>query len=359
MVAERAADARQQPTGEYSERYWAVTPGQLVVNPMWLIGGGIGVSFVNGAVSPDYRVYKLDNAIYPRYIHHLLRSAPYRDQYKLLIRAETTFDRRITKDDFGGMPIPLPPLPTQRAIANYLDSETSQIDALIAAKRRIVDLLKERRQAVIDRALLAAGTKVPAKHLISRITSGPRGWAQYGADEGVLFLRITNVSASDIELDMTNTMYVNPPEGAERRRTSIYAGDVLVSITAEIGSVGVARTTEAGAAVSQHVALLTPKLCSGDWLAYALCTSDAKAQQEASRYGGTKTQLALEDVANISLPFVSVAEQARVLADLAKIVDTIRTTQRNLALQIRLLREHRQALITAAVTGQLTIPEAV
>ena len=76
VVAERGADARQRPTDEYSERYWTVTPGQLVVNPMWLIGGGIGVSFVYGAVSPDYRVYKVDEVMYPRYVHHLLRSAP-------------------------------------------------------------------------------------------------------------------------------------------------------------------------------------------------------------------------------------------------------------------------------------------
>ncbi len=172
----------------------------------------------------------------------------------------------------------LPPLTTQRAIADYLHRETARIDALIVAKQKMVELLDDRRQAVIDGAMLGR-PKVRVKHLVSRITSGPRGWAEYAANDGVLFLRIANVSASDTELDMTNTMYVQPPESAERRRTSVCTGDVLVSITAEIGSVGVARATHAGGAVSQHVALLTPRLCSGDWLAFALCSSDAKAQQ--------------------------------------------------------------------------------
>ena len=52
VIAPRRADAQQQPTDEYPERYLCVEPGQLVVNPMWLIGGGIGVSGVSGAVSP-------------------------------------------------------------------------------------------------------------------------------------------------------------------------------------------------------------------------------------------------------------------------------------------------------------------
>ncbi len=69
------------------------------------------------------------------------------------MRAETTFDRRITKDDFLQMPMLIPPLGVQRSIAAYLDAETDRIDALIKRRHQIVDLLSERRSLTTDRVL--------------------------------------------------------------------------------------------------------------------------------------------------------------------------------------------------------------
>ena len=128
-LSERTEETDRQFASETSRRNgWITRPGDLVVNPMWLFGGAIGVSTRNGAVSPDYRVYRLGSALHPRFIHHLVRSTPYREQYRLYMRAETTFDRRITKDDFHDLPLIVPPLAEQRAIADYLDAETARID---------------------------------------------------------------------------------------------------------------------------------------------------------------------------------------------------------------------------------------
>ena len=126
LVAPRIEDGglgRQAPAEETIEKYWVTRPGDLIVNPMWLTGGGIGVSNVIGAVSPDYRVYRLATDLHPRYLHYLLRSQPYRDQYQLYTRAETTFDRRVSKEAFHPMSILIPPLDEQRRIAEFLDEE--------------------------------------------------------------------------------------------------------------------------------------------------------------------------------------------------------------------------------------------
>jgi type I restriction enzyme, S subunit len=268
----------------------------------------------------------------------------------------STYDA-VTGDDIGDIALPMPPLDRQRQVADYLDAETTRIDALVTTKQRMIDLLGERRQAAIDHLVMGqGGQRVRVRHLIRRLTSGPRGWAEHVADRGVLFLRIANVSANDIELDMKNVAYVQPPSGAERERTMVRDGDVLVSITAEIGSVGVTRSEHAGAAISQHVALMTPSGCGSDWLAFALTSTAARAQFDSARYGGTKSQLALDDVRDVEIEVLNPKDEARTLDQLRSITRTIRSAQAVLARQILLISEHRQALITAGVTGALEIP---
>lgn len=154
IVLRSSLGQRQEPAQESLPRYLVVEAGDLVVNPMWLTGGAVGVSTVFGAVSPDYRVFRLRGLHNGRYVHHLLRSKPYLDQYRLFTRANTTFDRRVQQDDLDDLPLPVPPLDEQRDIADYLDRETAQIDALIGKQERLIETLRERRVSVVARALM-------------------------------------------------------------------------------------------------------------------------------------------------------------------------------------------------------------
>lgn len=288
-----------------------------------------------------------------RFLFWALSSQTAREQFTVAATGVTRYGLRY--DEMGGVRVPLWPIGHQRAIADFLDRETARIDALIAAKRRMIEVMRERRQVTIDESMTAPG-RARVRHLVGRVTSGPRGWAEHVAESGQPFLRIANVSATDIELDLTDLIFVQPPDGAERQRTMVAEGDVLVSITAEIGSVGLARAGQNGAAVSQHIALLTPTGCSGEWLAYSLVTSAAKAQLDAGRYGGTKTQLSLDDVRDVVVGVVPPEAEVIALAQLRSRLDRISHGQRILLRQINLLVEHRQALITASVTGEIEVP---
>lgn len=153
-LIDRSSMAIQQNASDASiPRYFVARPGDLVVNPMWLIGGAIGVSDKRGAVSPDYRVFEIDEALDPWYLHAVLRSAPYFDQYKLYTRSNTTFDRRIKQNDLDNLPLPLPPIDEQHAIVKHIDEQTAQIDALIAKAEEHIALAKERRSALITAAV--------------------------------------------------------------------------------------------------------------------------------------------------------------------------------------------------------------
>jgi type I restriction enzyme, S subunit len=262
----------------------------------------------------------------------------------------------INASEIGELRIHVPAPERQRAIADYLGTETARIDALVAKKRRLARLLAERVQGVVDEAV-TVGDEVPLRRIISRLTSGPRGWAEYVSNAGETpFLRIANVSRDSIELDRRDLVRVHAPRNAEAVRTAVRENDVLVSITADIGSVGIARKSEVGAAVSQHVALITPSGCEPEWLAYSIRSSFAKSQLEAGQYGGTKTQLGLGDIASLRIRLPEPTEQSRRLAALRLNVGALMSAQSRLGKQIELLREHRQALVTAAVTGELEIP---
>jgi type I restriction enzyme S subunit len=315
----------------------------------------VGFSCVLGrdmATSQDFATWTCGPQLLPRFLLYALRGQP----EEIERRKTGSTHKTIYMPDIETLRVPLPPLSEQSAIVAFLDRKTAQIDSLIAAKRRMIGLLNERWQGVVDATVCGAGRRVRLRHVISRITSGPRGWAEYVAPDGQLFVRIANLSKQDIELDMRSVVYVQPPPGPERDRTMVRSGDVLLSITADIGSAGVARAEHAGAAVSQHVALMTPARCSGDWLAMCLSSTDVRAQLDAARYGGTKTQIGLDDIRNVAIQVVDPTIEQHLLNDVRTRVGALKASQEKLRAQVQLLQSRRQSLVTAAVTGQLDVP---
>lgn len=275
-----------------------------------------------------------------------------------------------------------PPLPTQKAIANYLDRKTAIIDALIEKKRKLLGLLAEERAALINQAVTKgldpdvpmkdSGIpwigEVPAhweikrlKNVCSFITSGPRGWGQYYSDEGPLFLRITNVARDGVDLLLADDKQqsVSPPNGAEGVRTLALAGDVLVTITADLGSVGVVPDKLGKAYVSQHLALCRP---TGDLLprlvAFMVRSAWGRVHYSLSMNGGTKVGLTLDDVRNTPLAIPPDKEQTRLLDHLDAVSSHFGGMSHAISKHCEQLREYRLALITAAVTGRIDISEA-
>jgi type I restriction enzyme S subunit len=200
---------------------------------------------------------------------------------------------------------------------------------------------------------------IEARREITFLTSGSRGWAEYYSDEGPIFLRIGNLTRDSIRLNLEDIQRVTPPAGVEGDRTEVNEGDVLFSITAYLGSVAVVPGGLERAYVSQHVCLA--RLANGnlmpDWLAYSVLSASGKAYLEAESYGGTKVQLALDDVKSFPLSLPPIEEQRSLATFLdretAKIDALIAEQQR----LIELLQEKRQAVISHAVTKGLN-PDA-
>ena len=278
--------------------------------------------------------------------------------------------------------VSLPSLQEQKTIAHFLDRETTRIDTLIAKKRELIGLLEKKRGAIVteavtkgcdrDVAMKDSGLgwleKIPAhweeirlKFLSSFITSGSRGWAEYYSDEGSIFLRIGNLSTTSIDLKLDSLQLVQPPLGAEGERTRVNPDDLLISITALIGAVGVVPSSVKEAYVNQHTALvrLRHQIVYSRWAAYCIHSVFGQRQMTEFTSGGTKDGLALNDVGNLLLLIPPIDEQIVITKmvdeQLLRSSSIISKTEEG----ILELQKYRQALITAAVTGKIDVREEV
>lgn len=190
--------------------------------------------------------------------------------------------------------------------------------------------------------------------LFEFVTSGSRGWAQYYAEEGALFVRIGNLDHDTISLDLRDRQHVTPPPNAEGDRTRLRAGDVLVSITAELGMVGLVPDEFGEAYINQHIALARPRPGADPRFLAWFFASPGKTQLLEMRRGVTKAGLGLDDIRNVPVLLPPLNEQRRIVAKLEALQARSRRARAALDAVPPLLEKLRQSILAAAFRGDLT-----
>ena len=355
-VRERV-EGEGRAASEDTSRYRVVEPGDVVINRLVARDGAIAVSTLHGIISPAYWVFKTPAYCDSRFLGYLLNSTHYLAEIGARSKFMPPAQFDLPWEQFRSLAVACPEIKVQRAIADYLDTETARIEALIAKKQRMIEVLEERWRAAVSE-LTAHGAPVAVRRLTSVRTSGPRGWSELVHDEGTApFIRSANLRRDDVRIRVDNLAFVDPPETVEAQRSRTRAGDVLIGITgANTGWVGVVNEHEAGGYVSQHVAVLRPAGVDPSWLAFSLFSDRAQQTLLGSQYGGTKTQLGLEDLAEVVINVPDESQQRYITGRLDALRGVTEALRRSLGTQLELLREHRQALITAAVLGDLEVP---
>jgi type I restriction enzyme S subunit len=245
----------------------------------------------------------------------------------------------------------------------------------------VIALLNEQKQAIIHRAVTRGlDPSVPLKpsgmpwlgdipqhwevrrlkSLVDFVTSGSRGWARYYADAGFVFLRIGNISTTSVDLRLKRITYVTPPTGAEGERTRAIPDDLLLSITAQIGAVGIVPDGLGEEFVNQHTALirLKPSTSIPRWVAYGLLSQFGKDQCQLMTNGGTKIGLTLDDVRCLSVLLPPLEEQSWLVAGIENKTRELDVVITRLEGEIELLREYRTRLVADVVTGKLDVRAA-
>jgi len=343
--------------------------------------GGIEYSQYTGCVSPAYTVLKNSKPISYGYYRYLLKCTPF------IAALQSSTDslrdgKSINYEQFSALSLPLSSVQEQNVIAAFLDHETAKIDNLIEKQQQLIELLKEKRQSVISHAVTKGlNPNVPmkdsgvewlgevpehwqikrCKNLFDFVTSGSRGWAGFYSDQGDLFFRIANLTRDGINPKLDSIQYVTPPKGSEGERSKIKENDLLISITADLGSVCAADESISGGYVSQHVSLCRPGrlVSSSRWLAYFVLSDTAKEQLQGAGYGGTKVQLSLEDIRELFVAYPPKNEQIKIAFYLDKRLTELDNLDYRAHNLIEILRERRTALISAAVTGKIDVRDWV
>jgi type I restriction enzyme S subunit len=270
----------------------------------------------------------------------------------------STYDA-VTAEDIGAIRAMIPSMPAQVAIADYLDAETARIDALIEKKRRMVDLIDLRQTATVERRirdLAVAFGATPLKYAVRQVEVGivvqPSQWY---ADEGVKAIRGFNVKPGAIWMHDLATI---TREGDElHSKSRLRSGDIVVVRTGQAGAAAVVPPELDGCNCIDVVIVRPSDRVIPKYLEFVLNSDWTQKHIEEHSVGTIQAHFNVGSMKEVPVPIPPLAEQRDAIQDLQAHAEALMTLMNRLMLQVRLLAEHRQALITAAVTGDLEVPD--
>lgn len=285
----------------------------------------------------------------------------------------------VNGDELKSISFGIPSIYEQKQIAEFLDHETAKIDNLIEKQQQLIELLKEKRQAVISHAVTKGlNPDVPMKdsgvewlgevpkHWVPiqlgkvcyQVSDGPHFSPNY-VDSGVLFISARNIKVNGWSLD--DAKYITEKDYNEfSKRVVPEIGDVLYT---KGGTTGIARTVdiEDKFQVWVHVAVLKilKDKAVPDFIAYSLNGTSCYAQSQLYTQGATNNDLGLTRLIKIWLALSPKNEQQEIVDALNSITKKYDVITDNAMTAITILQERRTALISAAVTGKIDVRDWV
>ncbi|WP_241833477.1 restriction endonuclease subunit S [Stutzerimonas balearica] len=311
-----------------------------------------------------------------KWVYYLVSSENFKKRLESLVESATRSHQRVNPSDILKFRGAFPLLAEQTQIARFLDHETTRIDALIEEQQRLIELLKEKRQAVISHAVTKGlDPTVPMKDSgVEWLGEVPAHWAlvpfglafeyQEGPgimavdfrDEGVPLVRISGVQGRWVTLEGCN--YLEPSKVKEKwAHFRLDKGDLIISGSASMGLVSEVGEDAAGAVAYTGLIRLKPRanVSIRDFIRSVVGSYQFHAQIDLLKAGSTIQHFGPTHLSQMKVVLPPVNEQAQIAA----YVDTISVQFDELLGEAEntnaLLQERRSALISAAVTGKIDV----
>jgi type I restriction enzyme S subunit len=295
------ANSALRPFREVAKGYTIFTNGDVIVakitpcmeNGKCAIARNLRNSI--GFGSTEFHVLRATPQILPEWLFYFWRFPQTRKRAEKNMTG-TAGQKRVPSSFLERLEIPVPPLREQKRIAALLE----KADRLRRTRRYARQLSDTFLQSVFLEMFGDAlqnsrnwDMETLGKKL-NFLTSGSRGWAKYYRESGDLFLRIQNVGKNRLLLD--DLIFVQPPKNAEGSRTVVQPGDVLLSITADLGRAAVVPKDLPKAYINQHLALLRLRDIDPVFAAALLSSSEAKRQWDSLDRSAVKSGLNFDDI---------------------------------------------------------------
>jgi type I restriction enzyme S subunit len=352
-----ADDDNHNAIPEDLSSYKVAHRGDLVINKMKAWQGSLGLAPSDGIVSPAYFVFEANFDV-PRFGEYLLRSKPYVAKFAAASDGVRVGQWDLNISRMRNIEVALPSAEEQAAIVKYLAHANARIDKAIAAKRRLIALLGERQRAVVRECLGASRWQPWPMGRLGRLGNGSTPSrsepAYWNGDVPWLNSSVVNRSVVD-----SADQFVTSRALAECHLPMVPAGSVLIGITGQGKTRGMATVLRIEATINQHLAFLTPdpRRASAEYLAFALAAGYDELRRLSDGSGGTKGALTLADLKSYRVPLPPLEEQAIVLRELSARARETEQTVVRVNREIELLQECRTRLVSDVVTGQVDVRE--
>ncbi|CAG5089476.1 Restriction modification system DNA specificity domain [Thermobacillus xylanilyticus] len=359
--------------------YQIVEPGNIILRLTDLQNDKrslrVGLVKELGIITSAYLCLESVKAIDPDYAYYLLHSY---DIIKVFYNLGGGVRQSIKFEDIKRLPIICPPLEEQRSIVSFLDQQTAKLDELVEKKQRLIDLLQEKRQALITQAVTKGlNPNVPMKDSgIEWLGEVPAHWEvcklnfRYSIELGkmldekrirgkslVRYLRNQDVQWGYINTEDLPEMDI---EISERDRYTIKNGDLLVCEGGDIGRAAIWRGNDNEIGYQKALHRVRPRVNERDtpeFFYFVLVAAKHRGVFNETDNKATIPHLTGEKFRQYRFAFPPIEEQREIVDYLAHIESQYRILKSKLERSTILLDQYRQALITAAVTGQIDVRE--
>ncbi|XLX40599.1 restriction endonuclease subunit S [Ectopseudomonas mendocina] len=363
-------EKRTNATSADLSSYQLVDVGDFVLNNQQAWRGSVGVSKFRGIVSPAYLVFELDKRLDSRFANYLFRDGSMVSQYLISSKGVGTIQRNLYWAHLKRAVVYLPPISEQVAIADFLDGRAMQIDQAIQIKERQIELLKERKQILIQQAV----THGLDPHAPMR-DSGIEWIGQIPAHWEVVFNRrifrekSRPVQGDELPLSLSQVDGVIPSDEMTERSLSpahrknfkrCIPGDLVVNRFK--GHLGVFFESAYDGVVTFHYGVFEPqKGVVTKYFEHLFHTEPYKTIYAGASNGMT---IGLQNLSNSNFYAIksllpSVDEQAKICGYIEDHSAPINQVINNISSQIERLREYKATLINSAVTGKIKVPGVV
>lgn len=356
-----------------------VCAGDFVINSRSDRKGSSGISDRDGSVSLINTVLCPREDVLGIFVHHLFRSIPFQEEFYRYGKGIVADLWSTNYSEMKSIVLAVPPLPEQSAIATFLDRETSKIDVLVAEQEKLIELLKEKRQAVISHAVTKGlDPNVPMKNSgVEWLGEVPEHWAVHKlgykcllqggyafasesfCSDGIPIVRMNNLSRGSLNLEEA----VCIPADCSIDKVSLNNGDLIWGMSGSIGDTGSlgnfarVRQKDIPCQLNQRVGRFLPKDSgvSIDFLEWLIQSKYFYEQILLLVTGTAQFNVSSNQVESCIVSLPPQDEQYEIVLHLAAEVKRLEALQAESQRAIDLLKERRSALISAAVTGKIDV----
>lgn len=350
--------------------YKVVHKGDLVMNKMKMWQGSLGISNLDGVVSPAYIVCHINDAtLNLRYLHTLLRSPLFKTYYNQFSYGVRVGQWDMHYEDFKGLEISIPPRDEQDQIVRYLDWQVSKINRLITAKRKQIELLKEHKEAFINTAVTRGIVgDIPLKESgLQWLPKIPAHWKPVPAK--ALFRNISELRHEDDPMLAATQKYGLIEQAEYMRRENrrivlandnldkwlhVEPNDFIISLRSFQG--GLEKCDKPGC-VTWHYVVLRPQqhVYPPFYKWFFKSASYIGALQKTSDFIRDGQDLRFSNFVKVGLFVIPMAEQVKIADRLDSEIPKYQKAIDTLEKEIQQIIEYRTRLISDVVTGQIDV----